>query len=648
MENHIKPFEATLSTIYGLQNSTYEKMGKVNTNFVQKLTVTNATLKMINDNEKIDLLKALDPLSKEEYKRLVDFSTNQTGTDTTDLIKVFPVSFQMKMPKIRQEHKHIQVSIGDSKTYGIDKSTSMVAKPILYEVEKAHHSTIEMLSPFMGNSRNLIDLEKVEEEFDSNSNSQLNDNSEAKNLNLLEIEDDENDDDEEDDLEEDYDVNESKTGTETDGNDINADKGDISGFGVKEGRMREVDETKRSFEKRERNDSASQSPREKSSKKRRKSERKTGMAPKNFLENMETNQKAISIKGLNAVKDYFDKALQEKSGEDLKKDKQYLKNLIRKLDEFLEFNKTSISKSDQEMLEQKRKLLEKVESKILDFSEMQTKFYKTISNQDQFKRLSDSILRGGDLRSSIFDNSRIPNLNLIKQKQRNNEIVAESTMVLQKILMKNRKGKIHKSAYLMKSGSLLVLISKVYNEYTNIAEKAKKEQKDFPSIPLTIYFYRYMSMQITNKASLQRNYEKVLGSLINTVSLPACDLFGKFLGITGNYDHGCFEIFIDILLYARKAMKNELINRREKDRMMITWLRMQELNNYYVNNYVFTEPTKTKDAILNVLIGLREAKSGTLQIDFELAMIRVLEIHMATQIPVRQFIFRTADVKLFH
>ena len=77
---------------------------------------------------------------------------------------------------------------------------------------------------------------------------------------------------------------------------------------------------------------------------------------------------------------------------------------------------------------------------------------------------------------------------------------------------------------------------------------------------------------------------------------------------------------------------------------------MQEVVAYYCATFARVNPQKTKDNIVVYLLTqlalLNPLKkgSGTLQIDLELAAIKILDLHLKTQIAVEMDIYEAADV----
>lgn len=273
-------------------------------------------------------------------------------------------------------------------------------------------------------------------------------------------------------------------------------------------------------------------------------------------------RKSISLKGLKEIAQYFDEALQLKNNENLTKDKESLKLVIKKLDEFIEYNKRNLSQLDSEALLNKKRILEQVESRMIEFSEIQTKYYQAIFEKESAKRNNmDNIQNDGNLTGQFYEYKGKIDVGVIKKiNNKNNLMISEANIILKKILIKNVNNEINKeNTFSSKGTNLLNIISKVYKEYIAMSAKANKLNKRFPSTPLVIYFYKFLSMKISNHSLVQKKYETILSSIIANDNSSAINLFGKFLGITGSYDHRCFEIFIETLQQFKKVAY-DLIN----------------------------------------------------------------------------------------
>lgn len=266
-------------------------------------------------------------------------------------------------------------------------------------------------------------------------------------------------------------------------------------------------------------------------------------------------RKSISLKGLKEIAQYFDEALQVKNVEDLGKEKDNLKVVLKKLDEFIEHNKKNLTQLNKDALHSKKKVLEQVESRMIEFSEIQTKYYQAIFEKESAQRnieaASHDVAHAGPTLDSI---TKIDVGVILKINNKNNLMISEANNILKKILVKNVNKEINKdNTFSSKGTNLLNIISKVYKEYITMAAKAKKLKRGFPSTPLAIYFYKFLSMKISNNNLVQKKYEAILGSIIANKNTSSINLFGKFLGITGSYDHRCLEIFIETLQQFKKV-----------------------------------------------------------------------------------------------
>lgn len=280
-------------------------------------------------------------------------------------------------------------------------------------------------------------------------------------------------------------------------------------------------------------------------------------------ENYQLANNKIGVKGLNEIAGFFSSVLAEKSNEDLTKEKQALRSIIKRLDDFIEYNMKNLSKLDKEMLEKRRVLLEKVEKKMIVFSDIQTKYYE-VMYKNREKRLMSSFTQQDLAKDANLPQpgttpaagNRKGQLNVIsKIRAKNNQMISESNGILKKILVQVRTdGGKKELATAVMIQNLYTIIKKMYTDYVSLAAKAKIEKKSFPSTPLPLHCYKYLSNKISNKSSVQKNYEKILGVIMGQSSAPSIDLFGKFLGITGSFDHQCFEIFIELIRYLLKSM----------------------------------------------------------------------------------------------
>lgn len=281
-------------------------------------------------------------------------------------------------------------------------------------------------------------------------------------------------------------------------------------------------------------------------------------------ENYQITNNKIGTKALTEIATFFSNVLAEKTNEDLSKEKQALRMIIKQLDDFIEYNMRNLSKLDKEMLEKRRVILEKVEKKMIVFSDIQTKYYEVMYKNREKRLMSsftqqDGMSKDGSAANGVNlptpSNKRAqPNV-ISKIRAKNNQMISESNGILKKILVQVRTdGGKKEPATVVMIQNLFTIIKKMYTDYVGLATKARLEKKSFPSTPLPLHCYKYLSNKISNKSSVQKNYEKILGVIIGQSYVPSIDLFGKFLGITGSFDHQCFEIFIELIRYLLKSM----------------------------------------------------------------------------------------------
>lgn len=73
---------------------------------------------------------------------------------------------------------------------------------------------------------------------------------------------------------------------------------------------------------------------------------------------------------------------------------------------------------------------------------------------------------------------------------------------------------------------------------------------------------------------------------------------------------------------------------------------MQELVTFYISRFATVNQMNTRDAIMRQLDGIKKTSTNLQTIDFELAMIKLLETHVAMQTSVEMEIYEAADVRL--
>lgn len=75
---------------------------------------------------------------------------------------------------------------------------------------------------------------------------------------------------------------------------------------------------------------------------------------------------------------------------------------------------------------------------------------------------------------------------------------------------------------------------------------------------------------------------------------------------------------------------------------------MKDLVNFYITNFAKVNANRTKEIIMKQLESIKKVSVSLQTIDFELAMIKILEIHLKFQTPIETEIYQAADVKLIH
>ena len=134
-------------------------------------------------------------------------------------------------------------------------------------------------------------------------------------------------------------------------------------------------------------------------------------------------------------------------------------------------------------------------------------------------------------------------------KKATNQLIHEANEILSDILrlIKTNQLESHKELVLKDTG-LMKIINKAYTEYLFETKK-----KSFSSTPLFVYFYKFLNVKFASKKRAQTNYHRVrsanqiLYSIARLNSVSCFNLFGKFMGMSGNLNHNCFEIFIFII-----------------------------------------------------------------------------------------------------
>ena len=498
-----KSLAQACSKLMGASTSTRKSLGTLNRERKRQKEVNLKTMEIIQEKEKDELIKELDPQTAEELKQLTDFHTVQQSTQTEDINREFTVSIQCTPPPKQLWNKGIQTRPPIRKEIG----TQTWAFPTLGSMNFSdeERSMVSNATPMTSMkvpiSRNISRRVSCFRPADT----PLNDSNEIINIH--------------DDEEGPNDLVEEVTGeiflnniptpsnflTVPGGTGANGDSGPLSSL------------PSRIFEDR-------------------------------------LGRSSVSLRGLKSIIQYFDRSLKDKHGEDLLKDRMSLKMVIMKLDEFIEFNMKNLSKFDRQQLEQRKALLENVEKRMIEFAEMNTKYMQKIQQTQGISKQVAELISPSPEKPHKADKKESVDI-VSKAKQKNNELISESNRILQGVLVKNNNKEIKTELTNSAIGKdLLSGIAKIYTEYAAMADKAKREKKDFPALPFSVYYYRHISMQFSHKVTVQRRYEKILSTIVRHATLPSFDLAGRFLGLTGSFDHRCFEIFIELVNYYKRSV----------------------------------------------------------------------------------------------
>lgn len=71
---------------------------------------------------------------------------------------------------------------------------------------------------------------------------------------------------------------------------------------------------------------------------------------------------------------------------------------------------------------------------------------------------------------------------------------------------------------------------------------------------------------------------------------------------------------------------------------------MQELVTFYISRFATVNQIKTRETIMRQLEMIKKTSANLQTIDFELAMIKLLETHVTLQTSVEMEIYEAADV----
>lgn len=89
-----------------------------------------------------------------------------------------------------------------------------------------------------------------------------------------------------------------------------------------------------------------------------------------------------------------------------------------------------------------------------------------------------------------------------------------------------------------------------------------------------------------------------------------------------------------------------MLQKRDKEAITIPYIKMQELVSFYSNNFGKVNQSKTKETILKQIDSIKKTSGHIHSVDFELAMIKLLEVHLNTQISIEMEIYEAADVAI--
>lgn len=538
--------------VYGDQLKTLEKAHNKNS------ADTESKINLVLSGEKEEILRELQLEEGEEFKAMLAYGIDEKACQTDTFAHAFTVSVQFAQPKKKVYSKAVQVNppMKMDRITQTHYQTETVARNSL---RSTHLNELETPQINRMRRRSSINLDTCQAKAQ---------NIVAEDAEILEIVDDEGGDDIknmleliEDDQPENSLLNEQVSNRNTENlsltqyrkspstllSEPKSPRGGLGGV-----------ESSQNIEVRQPSLMATSSAIK---------EKETGKLirlPSAFFEDKAgvKGPKSISLNRLKEVVVYFDEALATKSIDDLTKDKESLKIVIKKLDDFIEFNKRNLSKLDKAAFESKERILEQVQTRIIEFSDIQTKYYQTIFEKEADIRKRS--MAGGEviepIATQILRDTSTHRLNIrvevIKKiKSMNNQMISEANNILKKILMKKNRQEIRKDNTVSRRGAnLLPFITKIYSEYTSLALKAKNESKGFPSVPLQVFSYRFISLNFSTNGLVQKKYEGVLSCIISNNEASGISLFGRFLGITGNFDHQCFEVFVEMLLRLKQIM----------------------------------------------------------------------------------------------
>ena len=515
----------------------------------------NSKINHIRNSEREEILRELQLEEGDEYRAIIDYNAEEKGTQTEGNVSCMTISVQFNKPKQKRYHKAVQVA-APRKMDRITQTTN--PEPTARNVPSFTNFN-EMEKSFL-NSHDPIRSRKGSVNLDAFGSNRHRMKPEENEV--IEIIDDEDEDEIGDMLENiDEDQLDQSPLTDTIGSNKMIASPTPSGPNRKNPLLN-VPKSTTNIGSSPKNLLVRQ-PSMVSNNSGHKDYGKILRLPSGVFDDRPnlTGRKSVSLRGLKEIAAYFDEAIVTKSAEDLTKEKENLKMVIKKLDEFIEFNKKNISKLDKEALDSKKRILEQVEARMIEFSDIQTRYYQAIFDKESASgkrsEYADSVPNEMVIHHHPSDPAiHRPSIKvevIKKMKSKNNQMISEANNILKKILIRNTKKEIRKENTVSRRGANLIpFINKIYNEYMTLAIKAKKEAKGFPSVPLSVFAYKLMSFNFSTNELVQKKYEAVLACIISNSDSSSINLFGRFLGITGNFDHRCFEIFIDMLQQFKK------------------------------------------------------------------------------------------------
>lgn len=160
---------------------------------------------------------------------------------------------------------------------------------------------------------------------------------------------------------------------------------------------------------------------------------------------------------------------------------------------------------------------------------------------------------------------------ITEAKKRNIQMLKDSKRIFNKVLESHtsdgtvdgkdgskrnislKKGGHQKRYSTYRDSTLVKLIFKIYKDYQN----KRKSSKVRTQINFSLFIYKFMSLKVSTKKLLVRNYKMVnlftflpnpqlLHSILDNMKIPCINLFAKFLGLSGNLSTEYFELYLDV------------------------------------------------------------------------------------------------------